>query len=177
MKSSNANSEILQEVNYKGFTIKILNADPENKKYEKLIYEIYREKNYLAGCILNEKYDSILNAIMGSQKLIDSDEFKNTFIERESVSVIHAKSLSKTELSNAIEPSHYGGKDNVYEAIKIIQHYKLDFCLGNSVKYIIRAGKKDPEKEIEDLQKAHWYLETKIKELENSKINNKQQNA
>lgn len=68
-------------------------------------------------------------------------------------------------------PDYYGGKENPYEAIKIILRCKLDFCLGNSVKYILRAGKKNPEKEIEDLEKAKWYLQCRINELELSKIN------
>lgn len=59
-------------------------------------------------------------------------------------------------------PDHYGGKDNAYEAIKVIMAWDLDFCLGNAVKYISRAGKKDPEKEVEDLKKAIWYLEKYI---------------
>lgn len=56
-------------------------------------------------------------------------------------------------------PDHYGGKDNPYEAIKVIMAWNLDFCLGNAVKYISRAGKKDPKKEEEDIRKAVWYLE------------------
>ena len=64
-------------------------------------------------------------------------------------------------------PSHYGGADNKYEAIKVIEAWDLDFHLGNTVKYISRAGKKDPAKEIEDLKKAMFYLERKIKNLEN----------
>ena len=39
-------------------------------------------------------------------------------------------------------PSHYGGESNVYEAIKVIESWDLDFHLGNTVKYISRAGKK-----------------------------------
>jgi len=42
----------------------------------------------------------------------------------------------------------------------------LDFSLGNTIKYISRAGKKDKAKEIEDLKKALWYLDRKIKTLE-----------
>jgi hypothetical protein len=60
-------------------------------------------------------------------------------------------------------PKHYGG-DNTYEAIKIIEHYNLDFHLGNVLKYILRADKKG--KELEDLKKAVFYLERKIKNLE-----------
>lgn len=59
-------------------------------------------------------------------------------------------------------PAHYGGADNVYEAIKVIEAWGLGFCLGNTVKYISRAGKKDPASEIEDLKKARWYLEREI---------------
>lgn len=62
-------------------------------------------------------------------------------------------------------PSHYGG-DTVYEAIKVIVAWKLGFCLGNTVKYISRAGKKDPAKTIEDLKKALFYLDYEIKMLE-----------
>lgn len=61
-------------------------------------------------------------------------------------------------------PSHYGG-DTTYEAIKVIEAWKLDFCLGNTVKYISRAGKKDPAKELEDLEKAEWYLKRRIEQL------------
>ena len=64
-------------------------------------------------------------------------------------------------------PSHYGGKDNPYEVIKVIENWNLDFHLGNTVKYISRAGKKDTDKELQDLKKAMFYLERKIKNLEN----------
>ena len=65
-------------------------------------------------------------------------------------------------------PSHYGGEENVYEAIKVIESWDLDFHLGNTVKYISRAGKKDTDKELQDLRKAQWYLERNFTNLENS---------
>ncbi len=55
-------------------------------------------------------------------------------------------------------PAHYKGKK--YEAIDIIDDYKLNFCLGNAIKYILRSGKKGARKE--DLQKAIWYLQREI---------------
>jgi hypothetical protein len=64
-------------------------------------------------------------------------------------------------------PQHYGGEDNQYEAIKVIEAWGLDFHLGNTVKYISRAGKKGTDKELQDLKKALWYLERKINNLEN----------
>lgn len=65
-------------------------------------------------------------------------------------------------------PSHYGG-DTQYETIKVIEAWDLGFHLGNCVKYISRAGKKDPEKEMEDLKKAQWYLDKYIKKREEGK--------
>jgi hypothetical protein len=65
-------------------------------------------------------------------------------------------------------PNHYGGEDNMYEAIKVIEAWDLDFHLGNTVKYISRAGKKGADKELQDLKKALWYLERKIKNLEDN---------
>jgi hypothetical protein len=64
-------------------------------------------------------------------------------------------------------PSHYGGEDNPYEAIKVIDAWDLDkdFYLGNAVKYLSRAGKKDNV--VQDLKKAIWYIEKKINKLEN----------
>lgn len=57
-------------------------------------------------------------------------------------------------------PDHYGGGDNPYEAIKVIDAWGLGFCLGNAIKYIARAGKKADA--LEDLRKAAWYLNHEI---------------
>ena len=64
-------------------------------------------------------------------------------------------------------PQHYGG-DTTYEAIKVIEAWELGFCLGNTVKYICRAGKKDHEKMIKDLKKARWYLDREIKRIDDT---------
>lgn len=66
-------------------------------------------------------------------------------------------------------PAHYGGKNNPYEAIKVIEAWGLDFCLGNLVKYVSRAGKKDGETKLDDLRKARWYLDRAISNLETKK--------
>lgn len=56
--------------------------------------------------------------------------------------------------------SHYTtGK---IEAIEVIEDQKLDFHLGNAFKYLVRAGHKDPDTFVEDLQKAIWYLKRRI---------------
>lgn len=68
------------------------------------------------------------------------------------------------EVSDTVNhPSHYGGKDNPYEAIKVIEAWMLGFCLGNCLKYIRRAGLKGSK--LEDLEKARWYLNREIQRL------------
>ena len=61
-------------------------------------------------------------------------------------------------------PLHYGGGDNPYEVIKVVEAWNLGFHLGNTVKYIARAGKKTSL--LEDLKKARWYLTRHIENLE-----------
>lgn len=67
-------------------------------------------------------------------------------------------------VSEINHPQHYGG-DTPYECIKVLEAWGLDdFCLGNVVKYISRAGKKEPDL-LKDLLKAQWYLNRKIENL------------
>lgn len=61
-------------------------------------------------------------------------------------------------------PPHYGGKDNPYEAIKVIEAWGLGFNLGNTVKYISRSNHKGAL--VEDLKKARWYLDREISNIE-----------
>lgn len=82
---------------------------------------------------------------------------------------------------NLNHPTYYGGADNPYEAIKVIEAWGLGFCLGNALKYICRAGKKlGPSSAtstadhaydvrvamLKDLKKARWYIEREIQVLE-----------
>ena len=60
-------------------------------------------------------------------------------------------------------PSHY--TDGKIEVIEFIEDKNLNYHKGNAIKYICRAGKKDPSKEIEDLQKAIWYINREIKNI------------
>lgn len=71
------------------------------------------------------------------------------------------KKEKKKELVN--HPRHYGGGDNPYEAIKVIEAWDLSFCLGNTVKYIARAGKKDDI--LQELEKALWYLQREVNKI------------
>ena len=72
---------------------------------------------------------------------------------------------------NVNHPSHYtSGK---IEVIDFIEDKELGFHLGNAVKYISRAGRKNPDKIVEDLQKAVWYINREIGRLEGMKNDGK----
>lgn len=68
-------------------------------------------------------------------------------------------------MSRVDHPVHYGGADNPYEAIKVIEAWELGFCLGNAVKYICRAGRKSEATAKEDLEKAIWYIQREVQRL------------
>ena len=96
-------------------------------------------------------------------------------IEKNFIDVTGTKGFPGTPLLEKKEavnhPSHYGG-DTVYEVIKVLKAWGLhrNAYLWNAVKYIARAGKKDPSKQLEDLKKARFYLDAEIAELESKKL-------
>lgn len=71
-----------------------------------------------------------------------------------------AKRVTQAVKEAVDHPSHYGGADNPYEAIKVIEAWGLGFCLGNVIKYISRAEHKGAT--VQDLEKAAWYLKREI---------------
>lgn len=73
---------------------------------------------------------------------------------------------------NVNSPKHYNSHPSGVQCIDIVRHYC--FSVGNAIKYLWRAGLKteegmtDKEKEIEDLNKAIWYIKDRINQLNNS---------
>lgn len=78
--------------------------------------------------------------------------------------VLSAVAFSMAKANDPINPNHY--KQGKFEVIEIIEDQKLNYHRGNAIKYICRAGRKDPTKEVEDLKKAIWYIERDIKRLQ-----------
>jgi len=73
---------------------------------------------------------------------------------------------SQAEPFDPINPNYYK-KGFGIECIDVTKHF--NFCRGNAMKYLWRAGEKNADKEIEDLKKALWYLECEIKRLSDDK--------
>jgi len=96
---------------------------------------------------------------------------KETFIKALQKDEDHTISdFSTTFTSEKIEqvnhPDHY--RPGTYEAINVIKEWELNFALGNAVKYICRAGRKNPKTLIQDLEKAVFYLNSEIKDAKNT---------
>lgn len=122
----------------------IMSTDGELKQWQKDIME--------RGCIMSraemQEFLKPKNDITEKAKLQKNSLYGKTVRENDPVN----------------HPSHY--TDGKIEVIDFIEDKKLNFHLANAVKYISRAGKKDPSKEIEDLKKARWYLDRYIQKLE-----------
>ena len=135
---------------------------------------------YIEGVLFAQKGDhvvlmsdgrTVVNASRNSQKVVEMPEIvgdKEYFIP--TFELAYNNNAPKEDLVN--HPKHYSWlKDKCgIEVIDITRW--LDFDLGNAVKYLLRAGKKtesnmsDNEKTIQDLKKAIWYIQDKIKQLE-----------
>lgn len=124
-------------------------------------YIINKQLAFRRNNIYTCKYDGILEGCNHELYKLDNIDFKEEVF----------KNTSKSN-DNVNHPPHYTWlKDKCgVEVIDITRH--MDFCLGNSIKYILRAGLKqeasmtDKEKEIEDLKKAIFYINDRIKQLE-----------
>jgi hypothetical protein len=75
--------------------------------------------------------------------------------------------MARKKSEQVRHPKHYGGEDNPYEVIKVLEAWGLDkdFLLGNTVKYIARNGKKEGNSVLQELEKSAWYLLRKIANL------------
>lgn len=72
------------------------------------------------------------------------------------------KEVAKQDMVN--HPSHYTSDPSGIECIEITRH--RNFNIGNAIKYLWRAGLKDSDNEVQDLEKAIWYIKDEIKRLE-----------
>lgn len=80
------------------------------------------------------------------------------------------KKKGESEEKNDVisHPSHY---TQGIECMDYIESHKLNYARGNVIKYVTRAGLKDASKEVEDLEKARWYLDREIERVKKAKNN------
>ncbi len=91
-----------------------------------------------------------------------TDKELKAMTDNEFLDLIEHDKPTKTDAIN--HPAYY--TDGKIEVSDFIADKNLNFFRGNVVKYVARAGKKNADKEIEDLKKAEWYLNREIDRLE-----------
>jgi hypothetical protein len=97
------------------------------------------------------------------QHVSGSGTWEGTWVHHDSGEAaidIIARATAPRQADMVDHPPHYASMP--VEPIDAIEAWELTFNLGNVVKYIARAGRKDPAKYLEDLRKAAWYLNREI---------------
>ena len=136
------------------------------------IYDVEEFLTYAKDRMLREIKNGILEKDFNNDFVIDpltssQNEFYNNQLKKiDQMLDICNKQIRENDNNKNKEminhPSHYNmGK---FEAIDVIEDWQLNFNLGNTVKYISRAGHKDDI--IQDLKKSLWYLQREINRLE-----------
>lgn len=133
-----------------------IDQPPELKQWQKDILKKEQKENEKAEADVKPEARNHANGFN-----FDSIVSPNSFLHMLGIDLPTGKGWMKNDPVN--HPSHY--TDGKIEVIDFIEDKKLPFHLGNVVKYVSRAGKKDKTKTIEDLKKAQWYLNRYIQLL------------
>lgn len=76
-------------------------------------------------------------------------------------------SNDERQQGQVLRPEYYDHGDK-FEAYKVINHWNLNFNLGNALKYIKRAGKKENNSAVDDLLKAKNYIDFELERIQNN---------
>lgn len=146
---------------------------PKKGKYYKCTKLPFAEDNpFTCGNIYLSKGDGYITTDHDNQEYNVNDFseiFKDTFEEVTPDVVDAHRSLNMVHEGLISHPLHYNQHPSGIECIEIARHYC--FSIGNAIKYLWRAGlkqevgKSDITKEIEDLEKAKWYIDDRINQL------------
>lgn len=158
------------------------------RKYKSLLNYLYLNKIFknMTAILSESKISPHICKVLSDMKLIEKYEIHkwkwiggvpnmnmvkemrkrtNADVRRYDKRSRNRKNLNKFDIVN--NPKHY--TDGKIEVIDFIEDKNLCYHLGQVIKYVSRAGKKDPKKTTEDLLKAQWYLNRKIQQLEKIK--------
>lgn len=134
---------------------------------EELYKQIDKAQVHLINARLNNDEEGKKSAISELETaMCDAMQLLKCFIDRK-------EKEQKTD--NVNHPSHYNSHPSGIECIEIARHH--NFNIGNTIKYLWRAGLKseegmeDTDKQVEDLNKAIWYIQDEIKRI--TEFNNK----
>lgn len=115
----------------------------------------------VAGEVCNGNCEFHYKKYLNEEIEVDKSKLKLVEENMEAETVECDKEVANDPVNH---PSHYTSGN--IEVMDFIEDKQLNFARGNVIKYVSRAGKKDPNKELEDLKKAMWYLKREIERLE-----------
>lgn len=131
------------------------------KEAEKLYEKIDKAQVHLINARLNNDEEGNKSAISELETaMCDAMQLLKCFIDRKD---------KEQKTDNVNHPSHYNSHPSGIECIEIARHH--NFNIGNTIKYLWRAGLKseegmeDTDKQVEDLNKAIWYIQDEIKRI------------
>ncbi len=136
-----------------------LNENDKRQSFEE--YQIEADKYYQC----NEDEIELCNPIIEEGEYLTKDIIDCKMFEDYEKCKCETDNQNKTQIEDVVNhPSHY--TDGKIEVMDFIEDKMLNFARGNVIKYVCRAGKKDVNKELEDLRKSSWYLNREIERVE-----------
>lgn len=121
----------------------------------------YDQEGTLRGW--RESESNFLNNYELIANSMDEEEFKEWCITGKKPNLKTETEIKSTDSDPVHHPSHYTSDPSGIECIEITRH--RNFNIGNAIKHLWRAGLKDGNSDIQDLQKAIWYIQDEIKRL------------
>lgn len=120
------------------------------------VHDKYAKYNGMSGSVIKSHAEDAAVVIL--DEISDDGGVSYFFFDTE------LESLESVTNDDVNHPSHYTS----YKGIEVIQlTEQMNFNRGNVIKYTSRAGLKNPGTEIQDLEKAKWYLEREITRIKN----------
>lgn len=140
-----------------------------NKDWERCTKSMFESNNGLSFNYYYHNHTSgaISRVLDGVTEITLADWLAANPNKKEEIRLATSADVEASQFDQINKPKHYNSHPSGIECIEITQHH--DFCTGNAIKYLWRQGLKDGENSVNDLKKAVWYIERKIKQIENSK--------
>ena len=119
-------------------------------------------------CLGREMTIAMVNTVGKCYRMVE-DDWESPWFNEDIEGLVTDEVVSDTppqeESGDQFRPDYYGGVDNVYETRKFINAHNLNFNIGNIVKYAVRAGKKEDNSVVSDLNKILKYVQFELERI------------
>ena len=119
-------------------------------------------------CLGREMTIAMVNTVGKCYRMVEDNwesPWFNEDIEGLASDPLPPQEVTQEESGDQFRPDYYGGADNTYEVRKFINAHNLNFNIGNIVKYAVRAGKKEDNSVVSDLNKILKYVQFELERI------------